>query len=121
MRKFVLFFCFFLSALFGGDVLTARHAKNYKQVEVVKTPIETKSCIAHKINGDCAEYEVTYGVGGVTCTEDCLVLNKLSLCVLHNRCTYDTNSGCFTKRVCSKTHINPLNNCTQWDEIAVCK
>ena len=82
-------------------------------------PSVAQRCISKNAAGACAEYEKTFGVRGVTCTEDCLRQDAVFQCKLHNKCQYEAKSGCFTKSVCSE--IDAVNNCKLWETQLVCK
>lgn len=84
-----------------------------------KTPIRSTQCLERSGSGNCLAEEVTWGVQGVTCREDCLARDSFGSCRLSNTCKFDEDSGCFRKRVCME--LGNFNDCKQWEEEVICK
>jgi len=103
--------------LLAGMVLSS-HSVAGKWEQVPKVPLVTKQCVVYG-ELSCSEYEYTFSVWGVSCTENCLVRSSLNSCQLRNRCILDEPSGCFRKQACSK--ISNLNTCRMWEEQAICR
>ncbi len=85
---------------------------------LVTVPMQTRRCLVEG-TFSCQEYEYTYSVKGISCTEDCLAYSRLKSCQLTNRCEWDPASGCFRKHVCIE--LSTLNTCTRWETDAVCE
>lgn len=84
---------------------------------LVTQPMQTKRCLVEG-RFSCQEYEYTYSVRGISCTEECLAFSRLNTCQLTNRCDWDPASGCFRKRVC--VALSEINTCRRWETEAVC-
>lgn len=103
--------------LFAVAVPSIASARDDSQ-HLVRVPTVSERCIAQG-RFSCYEYEHILTVEGVSCTEDCLYLNKLNSCQLRNRCIWDVPSGCFLKQVCAD--ISVRNSCLKWEEQAICR
>lgn len=86
--------------------------------ELNHMPRKEKKCVKRTPTGDCREYDFTYGVQGVTCTEECIDFDPFDQCRLRNACKYDLKSGCFEKNSCEK--ISELHQCKQWKKELLC-
>lgn len=80
-------------------------------------PMQTRHCLVEG-NFSCQQYEYTYSVKGISCTEDCLAFSRLNTCQLTNRCDWNAASGCFRKAVCIE--LSKMNTCRRWETEAVC-
>ena len=120
MKECLLLFCFVAVQSFAADYETP--IKVAKNTIIIKerehTPRKDKKCIKRSPAGECREYDYTYGVQGVTCTENCIDFDSFDQCRVRNTCKYDPKSGCFEKMTCAK--ISDLSQCKNWQKELVC-
>ena len=78
----------------------------------------SKPCVRKDLAGVCQAWDFVYALGGLKCTDDCVHFGIMDDCKVRNLCTFDTNSGCFKKKVCTKLEI--VESCASWKERMLC-
>lgn len=119
-----------LILLLGGNIITAAafasetiKLKKGQQVKVGDTlvtcstseiqPEKTSSCIDRDMAGKCIEWDYTYYLPGVSCTEMCRDRDPTGKCKVRDQCIV-LASGLFRHKVC--VDIGPTHNCREWSE-----
>ncbi len=116
MKFLVLVLLFILPVMSFGDKYQGKRVVVAK--EAGHHPIKEEECVKKSPSGVCREFDFTYGVAGVTCTEDCVDFDSFDHCRIRNICKYDKKSGCFKKETCEK--ISDLNVCKNWKTKLLC-